>query len=45
MNLIIDVMGTKKFTREAKKPKKVQPKTIAANPQMKPEDKARGKSK
>lgn len=38
-------MGEKKFKREAKKPKQVKPKTIAANPQMKPEDKAKNKSK
>jgi hypothetical protein len=34
-------MGEKKISREAKKPKQVKPKTIAANPQMKPEDKAK----
>lgn len=34
-------MGEKRFTREAKKPKQTKPKTIAANPQMKPEDKVK----
>lgn len=38
-------MGEKKFKRESKKPKQVKPKTIAANPQMKPEEKAKYKSK
>lgn len=39
ISLIVYIMGEKRFTREAKKPKQTKPKTIAANPQMKPEDK------
>lgn len=38
-------MGEKRFTREAKKPKQVKPKVIAANPQMKQEDKDKAKKK
>lgn len=32
-------MGEKRHTREAKKPKQAKAKVIAAQPQMKPEDK------
>lgn len=38
-------MGEKRFTRETKKPKQAKQKTIAAKPQMKPEDKIKNKSK
>ncbi|WP_255376313.1 hypothetical protein [Parabacteroides sp. Marseille-P3160] len=37
-------MGEKRFTREAKKPKQVKPKVIAANPPVSEEEKKKKNS-